>query len=139
MEKDNVSIFAEPIWAIVELMGRNIIAGLIQSVPAAGTELLRVDVPTVNSINGFTKFYGGAAIYAITPTDEESVRHEIESTKPRAISEWTIPTRIIRALPPSELYEPLDDGEDDDWNRVNDLELESDSEDDDFDENDGPF
>ena len=53
MEKDSVSVFSEPTWAIVELMGRNITAGLIQSVPVAGTELLRVDVPAVDDADGF--------------------------------------------------------------------------------------
>ena len=96
MDKDSVGIFTEPIWAIVELMGRNITAGLVQSVPVAGTELLRVDVPSVDDFEGYTKFYGGTAIYAITPTDEESARHVINSTKPRAISEWTVPVRTIR-------------------------------------------
>jgi len=96
MEKDNVGIFSEPIWAIVELMGRNVTAGLIQSVPIAGTEMLRVDVPSVDNFEGYTKFYGGTAIYAITPTDEESALHVISSIQPRAISEWTVPMRTIR-------------------------------------------
>jgi len=97
MDKESVSIFAEPMWAIVELMGRNVIAGLIQSVAAAGTELLRVDVPPVDGVEGFTKFFGGSAIYAITPSDEESVGYVVESTKLRAISEWVVPTRVLRA------------------------------------------
>ena len=96
MDKDSVGVFSKPIWAIVELMERNITAGLIQSVPIAGTEMLRVDVPSVDDFDGYTKFYGGTAIYAITPTDEESARHVIDSTKPRAISEWTVPVKTIR-------------------------------------------
>jgi len=96
MEKDSVGMFSEPIWAIVELMGRNVTAGLIQSVPVAGTEMLRVDVPAVEEFEGYTKFYGGTAIYAITPTDEESAKHVIYSIQPRAISEWTVPIRTIR-------------------------------------------
>ena len=95
MEKDSVSVFAEPIWAIVELMGRNVTAGLVQSVPVAGTEMLRVDVPSVDDFEGYTKFYGGTAIYAITPTDEESAMHVISCIQPRAISEWTVPVKII--------------------------------------------
>ena len=109
MDKESVSVFAEPMWAIVELMGRNVIAGLIQSVAAAGTELLRVDVPTIDGYDGYTKFYGGSAIYAITPADEESVLHAVAVTKPRAVKEWTVPTREAPAIVMHETILDTDD------------------------------
>jgi len=108
MEKDSVSVFAEPIWAIVELMGRNVTAGLVQSVPVAGTEMLRVDVPSVDDFEGYTKFYGGTAIYAITPTDEESAMHVISCIQPRAISEWTVPVRVDRQISVGLADEPFE-------------------------------
>jgi len=108
MEKDSVGVFSEPIWAIVELMGRNVTAGLIQSIPIAGTEMLRVDVPSVDDFEGYTKFYGGTAIYAITPTDEESAKHVINCIQPRAISEWTVPVRVDRQISVGLADEPFE-------------------------------
>lgn len=57
-------------WAIVELMGHQVIAGRVSEVLIAGKGMLRVDVPTVGEIESWTKLYSPAAIYAITPTTE---------------------------------------------------------------------
>jgi len=90
-------IFDEPTWAIVELFGHGITAGFIQEVTIAGTEFLRVDVPHIIGGNtkfaGVTKFYGGGAIYAITPSDEDSVRHALGHMETRPVSKWTIPDK----------------------------------------------
>jgi hypothetical protein len=60
-------VFSEPTW---------VIAGEISEVDVAGTQMLRVDVPAVDDdLPGFTKFFGGGAVYAITPTDQLSAMH----------------------------------------------------------------
>lgn len=53
---------------MVELMGHRQEVGQISEAEAAGTKFLRVDTPRG------VRFYSGAAIYAITPTSEESCR-----------------------------------------------------------------
>jgi hypothetical protein len=59
-------------WALVELMGHQRIVGRCTEETIAGTAMLRVDVPTKDG-NGveFTRFYGSAAIYAISPISKE--------------------------------------------------------------------
>jgi hypothetical protein len=60
------------------------------------------DVPSIEGMCGapdvpaFTKFFGGEAIYAITPTDEATARHAVESMKVRPVQVWTVPDRIKR-------------------------------------------
>jgi len=83
-------VFVEPTWAIVELFGHNVIAGEVSSVTIAGTEMLRVDVPAVDEADGFTKFFGGAAIYAITPVDEATGRVAVEKFRTRPVDKWTL-------------------------------------------------
>ena len=61
-------------WCIVELFGHSKIAGRCTEQNIAGVNMLRVDVPETNMRPAFTKYYGGTAIYAINPVDEETAR-----------------------------------------------------------------
>lgn len=92
------AVFSEPTWAIVELFGRQVIAGEISEVTIADSTMLRVDVPPVNDRKAYTKFYGGSAVYAITPTDQASGLHAARHLDKPPISEWTIPLRQIPAI-----------------------------------------
>lgn len=58
-------------WAIVELMGHRKIAGRVSEQIIAGTPLLRIDVPHTPGAPGFTTYYGGSAIYSLTPCAEQ--------------------------------------------------------------------
>jgi len=91
------TVFSEPVWAIVELFGRNVIAGEVSEVDVAGTQMLRVDVPAIDGMGPFTKFFGGTAIYAITPTDELSAMHAARTLRMRPVDKWTIPDRQLQA------------------------------------------
>lgn len=75
-------------WCVVEIFGHRRLAGLVLEEDKAGTRMLRIDVPTVawrevasedeaagrdavpEIIDWTTQWYGGAAIFSITPTDE---------------------------------------------------------------------
>lgn len=57
-------------WAVVELFGHQVIAGMVSEQVIGGQGFVRVDVPAVNGSQAFTKFYGAGAIYAISPCDE---------------------------------------------------------------------
>lgn len=57
-------------WAIVELMGHGLTAGVIKTSDLGG--LLRVDVPIDDSYR--TEYYGEAAIYSIKIVSEEIAR-----------------------------------------------------------------
>ena len=106
-------IFEKKTWAIVELMGRQVVAGEITEVTVVGATMLRIDVPPIYeeglSLDGYTKFYGATAIYAITPTDEASARHAVQHLHAQPINEWTIP---VREFPQPQLIdEPCRDDE----------------------------
>ncbi|MEN6440921.1 MAG: hypothetical protein ABFD97_20315 [Syntrophobacter sp.] len=100
-------------WAIVELFGHQQIAGMISEQAIGGASFVRVDVPELPGSQGFTKFYGGSAIYAITPTDEATATIAALNIKTRPVSVWTVPEATVRRqLPASDFYDneiPVDD------------------------------
>ena len=63
-------------YAIVEVFGHRRLAGRIVEVERFGAKLLRIDVPDGGDFaTGFkTQFYGGAALFSITPTEEATER-----------------------------------------------------------------
>lgn len=99
-------------WAIIEVFGHKKFAGRVSDQAIGGASFIRVDVPATTDKKPYTKFFGGAAIYAITPCTEEVARiaaHEIER--------WNDPVPVAlpggRQLPPArDSYE--DDDRDDD-------------------------
>ena len=65
-------------WAIVELMGRQVIAGRISEENIAGVPMLRVDVPACENEPAYTKFFSGQAVYGILPTDEATALRAVK-------------------------------------------------------------
>lgn len=84
-------------FAIIELMGRHVIAGHVSTQIIGGAAMLRVDVPETDDQPGYTKFFSGSALYAITPTDEATAKLAAQKFRVRPVDEWTLPTP--RALP----------------------------------------
>lgn len=76
--------------AIVELFGHQIIAGKVSEQVIGGQGFVRVDVPTVDTQEGFTKFYGAGAIYAITPCDEETMLNAVRGLRPKPVDVWKL-------------------------------------------------
>ncbi|WP_193188871.1 hypothetical protein [Nisaea sediminum] len=62
-------------WAIVELMGHRKIGGKVGEQTIAGANLLRVDIYEGEGESPkMTQFYGGGAIYCLTPCAEHLAR-----------------------------------------------------------------
>lgn len=79
-------------WAIVELFGHNVMAGFVSEQTIAGTSLLRIDVPEVDEQHpAFTKMYGGAAIYGLTPTTEAHAREAAAQIRVRPVTLYVLP------------------------------------------------
>lgn len=78
------------LWCIVELMGHQRIAGKCTEQSIAGVNMLRVDVPENEDQPAFTKFYGGTAIYAINPVDEDVARATASSLKIAPVNAWNL-------------------------------------------------
>lgn len=83
-------------WAIVELMGHRQTAGKIAEVEMAGAKVLRVDTPGENGEMLATQFYGGSAIYCVTPCEEEVARDLLKSQP------YNLPPAVRLVLPKDE-------------------------------------
>lgn len=73
-------------WAIIELFGHQRIAGRVSEQTIGGGNMIRVDVPAVGKAPAFTRFYGAAAIYSITPTSEEVAKVVAQSIRAAPIT-----------------------------------------------------
>ena len=76
------------LFAIVELFGHQIIAGKVSEQVIGCQGFVRVDVPPIDGREGFTKFYGAGAIYAMTPCDEPTMTAAVQSLRQKPIETW---------------------------------------------------
>jgi hypothetical protein len=76
--------------AVIELFGHNRIAGMVTEQTIGGCSFIRVDVPTVGTIPGFSKFFGGPAIYAIAPCSKEEAFIAADNIRARPVDTWLI-------------------------------------------------
>lgn len=82
-------------YAIVELMGHKVVAGLVSKSEMLGKPMLRVDVPATSAYPEFTQFYGEASIYCVTFVSEEVARLTAEQSKVNPVSVY-VPDLISR-------------------------------------------
>lgn len=61
------------VWGILELMGHVKMAGFITEEERFGVKMGRIDVPT-DGDEPFTQFFGGSAVYRLTPVTEVVAR-----------------------------------------------------------------
>lgn len=73
-------------WAIVDCFGHAKFAGRVTEQAIGGASFVRVDVPAVNGSPAYTKLFGAAAIYSITPTTEELARKAVQYCHSEPIS-----------------------------------------------------
>ena len=86
-------------WALLELMGHRKLAGRVSEAVIGGTALVRIDVPTGDD-SFATQYYGGSAMYCITPTTEEIARKVAEHYQPEPVHPWELrPPTPARLLP----------------------------------------
>jgi len=77
-------------FAIVELMGRVVVAGLVSEQVIGGQSFVRVDIPAIEEQAAFTKFFGAGAIYCITPCDEATAKAAVEGLRSKPIDIWKL-------------------------------------------------
>ena len=85
-------------WAIVEIIGRLTLAGKCSEEVHFGVSLLRVDVPAIEGVNAQTKYFGGSAIYCVSPCSEAVARAVLRRERPAPISIWGL-NLAPKALP----------------------------------------
>lgn len=59
------------LWAILELMGHQVIAGWVTEETIAGAAFVRVDVPETGAFPAYTRYFNPSSVYALNPTTEE--------------------------------------------------------------------
>lgn len=77
-------------FALVELMGRQRIAGRVTERVIAGQGFLEVQVPETKHSPKFTRFISPSALYAINPIDEATCMAYAENLKVKPIDAWDI-------------------------------------------------
>lgn len=77
-------------YALVELMGRQRIAGMVSERVIAGQGFLQVDVPETSRNPKFTRFISPNGIYAINPIDEQTCKLYAENLHVKPIDSWDI-------------------------------------------------
>ncbi len=92
-------------WCILELFGRQVIAGRVTEAVIGGCSFIRIDVPANNGRAAFTRFYGQGAIYAMTPVSEEVAKVTLKRFEPEPVNVYVPELR--------QLTSPRDDDGDD--------------------------
>lgn len=104
--QDQIQAFQS--WCIVELYGRQQIAGNVSERTIAGQGFIQVDVPGVGDQPSYTRLFGPGAIYSIIPTTEEIARAFVV----RNVSAPVHPWQLTAGVPPKQLL--------DDWSERHD-------------------
>jgi hypothetical protein len=84
-------------WCLVEMMGRQRIAGMVTERVVAGTGFLQVDVPETKANPKFTRLIHPNSLYAINPITEEVARAYSESLQVKPIDSWDLSAFMKKA------------------------------------------
>lgn len=127
-------------WAVLEIFGHQRYAGYVTTEAFGQAVLFRVDVPPLDerertakhyeyddqgqsippgstvkeaAVQGYTKYFGPGAIYAMTPCTQDAAQKAVAGLQQRKVS--VIKLAAERALPAPIDVEPDDDDGDDDF------------------------
>jgi hypothetical protein len=83
-------------WAFVEIMGHKRYAGKVTEQAIGGASFVRIDVPEIDLPTGdvlppFTKLFGAASIYCISPCTEETAKAFAASIRAEGFSRYEAP------------------------------------------------
>jgi hypothetical protein len=78
-------------WALVELFGHQRIVGRVSEQTIGGGAFIRVDVPDAEGKTRFTRFYGHAAIYAISPIDQATAISLAQAVDAEPVRPYELP------------------------------------------------
>ncbi|HRA65156.1 MAG TPA: hypothetical protein PL187_03990 [Caldilinea sp.] len=114
-------------WALVELMGRQRIVGKAKEETHFGTALLRVDVPAQGDEAAYTKFFGGSAIYCITPITEDMAKRMLVNVRPDPVPMWELRPQV-EMLPAHDYGDAFRPGDSDDEEDPSDFDPDDEDE-----------
>lgn len=96
-------------WAVVELLGRVRVGGMVTEQTIAGVVLLRVDVPAAEHHPAFTRYYHPNALYSLCPTDEATARQVAKTNRHPPLEPWQLPVPAAQEVPRRVPYQSSDD------------------------------
>lgn len=107
-------------WCVVELMGHRKLGAQVTEDFLFGVIMARCDVPGIGEAPGLTQFYGGAAIYCISPCSEEVARAVAARYAQPPVQRYELPAPrnhgVVEVDPPTSLdrepWNGFDDSED---------------------------
>jgi hypothetical protein len=78
-------------WGVLELFGHLRLAGMISEQSFGPATMIRIDVPAVGDQPAYSRLFGVAAVYGITPTSEEIARGIAETLRAKPIQHYELP------------------------------------------------
>jgi hypothetical protein len=88
-------------YAIVEVFGHQKMAGRVTEQALGGASFVRIDVPAIDGQPGFTRLYGAATIYSITPCTEELAHKAARYCRAEPVTVYIPPERHLPAAGPT--------------------------------------
>lgn len=92
-------------WAVVELFGHRTLAGEVGEAYMFGTTLMRIAIPGPQGEPPDVQYYGGSAIYSLSPCSEAHARLVADRLRP-----VTLTPRLIAGI--TDAPDPWNDGTD---------------------------
>lgn len=80
-------------WGLLELFGHQRLAGRLTEQTIGGCHFIRIDVPAVDGVAEYTRFFTQGAIYGMTITTEDVARKLAAGMRARPISVYDLPQR----------------------------------------------
>jgi hypothetical protein len=87
-ETDQASLF--DFWAVVEVFGHLRLGGKAVEETHLGQAMLRLDIPGPDG-ELRTRWFGGGAIFSISPVSEELARAVAAGVDPAPVKRWELP------------------------------------------------
>lgn len=84
-------------WAILELMGRQKLAGYVREKTIAGAGFLHITVPATQKHPEFSRLIAPGSLYAINPVDEMTAKVAAERFNEAPIIAWEMDSYISKA------------------------------------------
>jgi len=78
-------------WGLLELFGHQRIAGQLSETTIGGCHFIRVDVPPVHKLAGYTRFFTQAAIFSLSPLSEAVTRQLAEALQAAPVHAYDLP------------------------------------------------
>lgn len=77
-------------WGLLELFGHQRLAGRISEQTIGGCHFIRIDVPAVDEVPAYTRFFTQGAIYGMTPTSEAVAQRLAAGLRARPVSPYDL-------------------------------------------------